>query len=150
MRCEMCGSEKELVYALIEGAKLLVCRDCSSYGRVVGKPKPPEPARILKKRSEPKAKEEPLLLIKKDYPSLIKRKRESSGLKQGELAKLVGVKESVIHQYETGHLEPDLEVTRRLEKALRIKLVEEYGDEPSIPTKKGLGSLTIGDVVKVR
>ena len=36
MQCDLCGSEKNLVRAEVEGTDLVVCEDCAKFGNVLG------------------------------------------------------------------------------------------------------------------
>ncbi len=66
------------------------------------------------------------------------------------LAKVIGVKESILRRIEDGQLIPDIELARKLEKALGISLLresEDVGTETQRPVSK---SLTLGDVVTLR
>ena len=58
----------------------------------------------------------------------------------------------MLHKIESGHLKPDLALARKLEKALKISLVEqvevEVGGGPG-EKKKGDG-LTLGDLITIK
>ncbi len=144
MNCDLCGKEGELVRAAIEGTELNVCQRCGRFGKVLGK----QPSVKAPKVEKPK-KSEPLLVINPKFPAMIKQKREELGMKQGELAKAISEKESVIHKLETGTV-PGIELAKKLEGFLRIKLIEEYReDSESVQRGKGAG-LTLGDFIKVK
>lgn len=153
MQCDMCGSESDsLCRAIIEGVELTVCRPCSKYGKFLG---PVSAAEAEKKQTKEKAKpklpeKEIIELIVKDYSKLIKDKREKLGLKQKELAQKIAEKESIIHKLESGNFTPSLTLARKLERFLKIRLVEQHEEVPSIQPKTKPGTLTIGDFVKVR
>ena len=36
MQCDMCGSEKNLVRAEIEGSEMVVCEECARFGNTLG------------------------------------------------------------------------------------------------------------------
>lgn len=160
MQCDLCGTKREEVFrAVIEGTELNVCSECARYGRVVGKraiaaePGKPlglnERGRPLVPASAPK--KEALMVIVPDFADRVKNKRESLGLKQKEFAKLISEKESLVHNVETGSFEPSIELARKLERFLRIKLVEEYEEEHTVgmPRTKD-GELTIGDLLNTK
>lgn len=66
------------------------------------------------------------------------------------LAKVIGVKESILKRIEDGQLIPDIELARKLEKALGISLLRETEDAGT-ETQKPVGkALTLGDVVTLR
>lgn len=82
----MCGSEGKLYQAVIEDAELNVCHECSKFGKVIGVVKQNEVDKeVLKVSKEPKI--EIMEIIVQDYAEKIRKKRESLGLKQEELAK---------------------------------------------------------------
>ncbi|WP_367834494.1 multiprotein-bridging factor 1 family protein [Vulcanisaeta sp. JCM 16159] len=81
---------------------------------------------------------------------MIREARESLGMSRDVLAKVIGIKESILRRIEDGQLIPDIELARKLEKALGISLLresEDVGTETQRPVSK---SLTLGDVVTLR
>ena len=143
--CEMCGAEKKLVTALIEGVELKVCKKCSSFGTIVKKP-------VIKKKlviKEKKPEREVIQVIREDYPKIIRGKRERLGLKQKEFAKFLAERESLIHKIEAGTYTPSLDMARKMEKQLGIYLVQNKQIEPQkLQTKTE--KLTIGDMINVK
>ena len=89
-------------------------------------------------------------MVVDDFAEKIRIKREKLGLKQEDFAKKIGEKESVVHKLETGEFEPSLELAKKLEKVLNIKLIEEYEEEHKATTKATSIITTIGDLVKIR
>ena len=67
------------------------------------------------------------------------------GLKQEELARKINEKESLIHKLENELVEPSLKLAEKLEKFLKIKLIEIYSDENKY-VKNNDDKLTIGDL----
>ncbi len=66
------------------------------------------------------------------------------------MAKKLMEKESLLHNVESGHMKPNLELARKLEKFLKISIVEQIELEASSSTsekKKGGSGLTIGDML---
>ncbi len=150
--CDMCG--KEAVYrALVEGAEVNVCEGCSRYGKIIEKvrvKKEPKIRKIGFVKKEKRAEPEITQIIVPNYAQLIRTTREKKGLKQEELAKAVSEKESLIHSLEVGKYEPSIKIAKKLERFLKIKLIEEPEEKGDIPlAKKGEG-FTIGDIINVR
>ena len=151
----MCGKvEENLSRTMIEGVELDVCGQCSKFGKVIAPVKrysPKEQHKMIQ-ISHPRApKEEKIELLAENYPELVKKKRESMGLSQKDFALRINEKESTLHNIETGHFEPSMEMTRKLEKALGIKLIEMHDDEPlAAERKKKEGGFTLGDFIRVR
>lgn len=147
--CELCGAEGELFRAKVEGTELTVCRNCGKFGKIF------EPVRerkdIPEKKADKKeAAEEPLEMVVGDFSKIIREKREGLGLSQKDFAKKINEKESFLHKMETGELKPSIDTSRKLEKILGIKLVEEYKEEHDKRTNLKSDVFTIGDFVKIR
>lgn len=143
----MCGSDKDLFKCKIEDSFLNVCRNCSQYGEVINKIEKPKPAEE-EKSSTIVERGEIIQIIIPNYSKVVKNKREQLGLKQKELAKKIAEKESVIHQIESGHMEPPMELARKLERFLKVRLVAQY-EEKGVSTKtEETQSMTIGDLIK--
>ena len=149
MTCEMCGSQTGTVKAVVEGVELNVCKICAKYGELVKKPsfrgmgsKRPGP---VKKKPE----EELIETVKQDYGNIVRKKREAMGLKQSEFAKLLAERESIIQQMESGQYKPSIELARKMEKILKLELVEQKKLEPAKTTAKKT-TFTIGDMIKIK
>ena len=108
MRCEVCGHKihSEPITAIIEGARLTVCVECSKHGRIVtqdeytpktkpiGKPVAHVPLMVQKKK--PTAKVEITQEIVEDFSMRIRQAREKLGLTHEDLGKKINEKSSVI------------------------------------------------------
>ena len=150
MQCNMCGKEEILYTTLIEGVEINVCKECSKYGEVLRKVKAIVSKKKKKKAEEEMPEIETLQLITDDYSEKIRKKREQMGMKQKEFAKLVSEKESVIHKLETGIFEPSMELARKLERILKIRLIDEYKEEHKKSKAELSEGFTLGDMVKFR
>lgn len=149
--CEMCGNEEQLYKTSIEGSELNVCKQCSKYGKVIKKIQ--EPKKVEKpKEKKTIQKEEPEItqIINPEFSQLIKKKRESLNLSQKEFAKKINEKESLIHNIESNRFEPNIKLAKKIEKFLKIKLIEEYKEETQKLMKGKSETLTIGDFIKVK
>ena len=129
IKCEICGREIRGRPYLIEvdGAVLRVCSECAKLG------KPYKPASRSSLRITPK----PLsvnrhrrtslpedLILDPGYPAIVRRAREKLGLTQEELAGKIGEKTSVISKIESGKLRPTIPMARKIEHALKIRIVK--------------------------
>lgn len=92
-----------------------------------------------------------------DYAERVRRARERLGMSQEELAVRVKEKVNVIKRIEAGTLVPTVDLARRLEKVLGIKLLEPVVDEEELAPAGGRGGrrsgepeLTLGDIVEIR
>ena len=150
----MCGKEGNLFVVQVEGTRLSVCQACSKYGKIIGRVRPPVPPSAKKKTSIPQSrpvkKEEPIEIIVPNYATLIKKKRERLGLKQKEFAQKISERESLLHKIETGSYVPSMELARKLEKALDLRLIE-VAKEEQVEVKRSHGeALTMGDFISIK
>ena len=153
MLCEMCSAPNAIYKIEVEGSRLSVCEKCSRYGKILSKAAPEvkkekKPVQL----AAPVKQTETVQMIKTEYPFLIKQAREKLGLKQEELAKKLDEKESLLHKIESGHMKPDLALARKLEKFLKVSLVEQLEIAPGgadKDTKKPAG-VTIGDLIRIK
>jgi len=151
MNCEMCGKETEDLYnAIIEGTNLKVCERCAKHGKIIKKIKPFVLPKKIKRIAQPKEPEMEIVeAVVDDYAKKIRDARSKSGMTQKEFAKKINEKESLLHKIETGAFKPSLPTAKKLQKILRIKLVEEREEEEiEMPKEKKGGALTIGDILK--
>ena len=148
----MCGAETKLFKAVIEGTHMNVCRDCSQFGRVTGEVSSREIKETSKKQTYSSFNRDTELIQKivEDYSSIVKSGREKLGLTQKEFAMKINEKESLVHKIETGSFEPNLSLARKLEKFLKIKLVEQHELEKSYTPETKSDSFTIGDFIKTK
>ena len=154
INCDLCGKvEDGLVKSKIEGVELEVCSACGKFGKVieeVHRPSPKEQHKQFQKQIKTKENEEKMEILVEDYFDLIKKRRESIGLSQKDFALKLNEKESTVHHIETGKLEPNLVLTRKLEKMLGVKLIEHHGEiHESIKKTKDIG-FTLGDFIKIK
>ena len=150
INCDLCGKTTEsLAKAIIEGVELDVCTECAKFGKVIAIKRPSAKEQI-KQIAKQREKEERIELLVENYAEIIKRKREEIGLTQKEFANRINEKESTIHNIETGALDPPLNLAKKLENVLGIKLIEEY--EESHETSKGrrINGFTLGDFINVK
>ncbi len=147
MQCELCGKDTELFTAMVEGIQLRVCAGCGRFGKVLRKIQLPAAPKAARVKSEPVQVES----VVSDYSNKIRAAREKRGLTQIDFAKLITVKESLIHKMETGHFEPPIDMARKMEKILRITLVEISQEEGVVKQEKEekTEGLTIGDILKL-
>lgn len=142
MICDMCGSSGEMVRAEVEGAIINLCQKCSRFGKVLG------PVRVQGFERPRKHEPENTQIINAEYPAKIRGARERSGLTQKEFATRLNEKESLIHQLESGSMEPSISLARKLEKFLRIRLVEEYSESHDVQKGSREQGFTLGDFIR--
>ena len=162
MFCEICGREivGKPARSLVEGARLIVCQQCSSFGtRLPSFPDRPAPRRPLVAPSHthapieklPKAVEESDLI--EEYSMTIKEARAKLSLTQQDLALRAKEKVTVIQKIEIGKILPTMRLAKELEHILRVRLLvpRDELDVPA-PPRRPLPSpgVTLGDVALVR
>ncbi|UCH37559.1 MAG: TIGR00270 family protein [Candidatus Bathyarchaeota archaeon] len=164
MDCEVCGSQ---IYGrrrsiVIDGAKLIVCSNCAQSSHPSSQSlltsTQSQKKRTLSSRipsqTRPRASRSPIhedTELRKNYGSIIRKGRETMRLTHEELSRTIGEKISLLQKLETEKMIPDLNITRKLEHTLKIKLFE----PPSTIsiedkfTSKPTG-LTLGDLISLR
>lgn len=150
MRCEMCGKETELFKTDVEGSLLSLCKECSKFGKIISVIR--EEKKEIKKKvdAEPRKEEEIILTIVPDYGNIIKKKREEMGIKQEDFAKRLNEKVSLIHKIEINQFELGIDLARKIERFLHIKLIEQQELKPEkVGGIKG-EHFTIGDFIKIK
>ncbi len=135
----MCGSASGLKKAYVEGTLLSVCDRCSRLGKVV------EETRLPVKKARNMEIEESS--IDPEFASKIKEARQNADITLEDLSKRTSVSHSVLHRIEKG-MRPTDDVAKKLERALRIKLLGfSYAVEQKTSGK--IQPLTLGDVAEV-
>ena len=154
INCDLCGkTEETLVRAVIESVELDVCSACAKFGKVIAnvhRPTAKEQHKQFKAKMQIKSEEERMELLVEDYSTIIKKKRESLGMTQKDFAARISEKESIVHNIETGHMEPQIDLARKLERLLGVKLVEHHEEKHNQVKSKTGGGFTLGDFIKVR
>ena len=89
--------------------------------------------------------------VVEDYAEIVRKAREKTGMSQSDFAKKINEKEGAMHNIETGKIMPNLKLARKLEVALRIKLIEVIEERHNITNEKPKSNeLTLGDVIKIK
>jgi len=150
----MCGKEAKLFKTDVEGSMLSLCKECSKFGKVISiiREEKKEVKKKVKKeiKIEQPKEEEFLLAIIPGYGELIKKKREQLGIKQEDFAKKLNEKKALIHKIEINHFEPPVDLARKIEKFLHIKLIGQQELKSAEVGKTKGEHFTIGDFIKVK
>ena len=146
MACGVCGSRGQLFTSIIEGVKLNVCGNCSSHGKVISQISNYNKANVIKPRNRDFVIND--IILKQGYGELIRISREKLSLKQDELAAKLSIKESLLKGLENNRIEPSIELAKRLELFLGIKIIEEVKLNSSIGHVNKVSIFTIGDLIK--
>ncbi len=158
MGCDLCGNPAVFGHYLIEGTELDVCKECSRYG-TRAPPKRQVDKLLAEKQAQDQRRFQMELPEEKEalvegYGRLIRAKREKLGINQLQLGRMVAERESIINKIESEDFTPSLVFAKRLEKALKIKLVEESKNPAFIQSReeqtRSSRVLTLGDVIKMK
>ena len=158
MECEICGRQvsDNPKKAKIEGSVMIVCDECAKLGKI--QKAPPKPK--FRKSNKPKknkttkqnySKDEPKEELVEDFNVKIRKARESKNLSREELGQKIYEKVSVINRIESGKMIPDIRLTKKLEIALNITLIENVEElDLSKYTGNPSQGRTLGNVVKIK
>lgn len=159
MICELCGKEvPETRSTYIEGTQLKLCKDCQKFGDKVKPGAKESPTKVViasrleqrerRMRTRDVYKEEETWELVEDYNSRIREARSSRGWTIEQLSAKISEKASTVSKVEAGDLKPTDELVGKLEKELKVVLMEKV---PLIkPEHKagGQGAMTIEHFIK--
>jgi putative transcription factor len=134
VRCELCGEEirGRAYLGVVDRAEMILCEKCVKRASRVYGPlgQAATPRRPVQRARPPGRLEEAVSEeVVEDYARIIREARERAGLTRDALAAMLGVKVSVIRRIEEGALTPPIDLARKIERVLKVKLVEEVIDE---------------------
>ena len=139
--CEVCGRESGNISVIeIEGVELRACPRCSEGKKVIRRDQPP--ARAMR-MGLPQEREEETLV--ENFGERIRKGREKMKLPLKVVAEMLNEKHSLLLRVEEGKTMPSVELTKKLEKFLGIKLMEGSDIGGEAPRQGGSGKATIGD-----
>ena len=147
--CEVCGRGSEDLFLVdIEGAQMIVCRQCSKGKKVLQEfsDKKEAPAVI----NRPVRSRDDEYEIVEHYGRIIRNAREAVGLPSHVLAERINEKESTLVRVEKEDALPDDRLAKKLEKALGIRLlVKSETDRRHFSSSKQEG-ITLGDAAFIK
>lgn len=168
MNCEICGKpiQGKPIRTKIDGSVLEVCNECSKFGRVQrdtplerkfvsrsqkgnkqNNNRPQNRSQNLQRRR----RDEPMDELVEDFNIVVRKAREAKGWTREELGAKIYEKVSVINRIESGKMEPDVKLAKKLEKTLNITLIEKYDDVDLESFKSAAsGPNTLGSIVKIK
>ena len=143
--CDICGKNEAANLAIIEGAKVSACGNCSKFGSIIGRLGEEEgeifqtPAYVSTEIVEE---------IIEDAPKIIRDARNRAQMSIGDLATRLREQAHYLEKIEKGNLTPSLTIARKLEKVLHITLVERTRYEQQGSLKKEFVLPTLEDLLK--
>ncbi len=154
--CDLCGRQEVKYRARVAGMEAIVCPRCATHGEIIEEFFEATPREVRKaeqavarqeRRGDAPAKVDEVL---ENIGAIVKAKREELGLKQDELGKKANEQGSMIARIEHGYV-PSVQIARKLEKVLHVKLVETVNaDEPDVQLTHRGGATTLGDIMVIR
>lgn len=165
--CEMCGREVDVKVAkriLFEGSQIIVCPECYSRlsKRSIVRESAKRSTRALVSATSTKVKvvgsgrntslsQFEKYEVVENYYQVIKSAREKLGWSQEVLASKIGESVNIIKRIESGKLKPNLELAKRLERVLKVKLLEPVVVEVSKYTQRSSSEdLTVGNLITMQ
>lgn len=163
MRCEVCGRKirSDPNRALIEGAILTVCFECSKHGKKItddeydrqynpNKKSPPTFSIKTRKKRKIVANVEITQELVSDFALKIRHAREKLDLSHEDLGKRINEKASVLSKLETGKMTPNNKLVSKLEHTLKLTLLVPISKDktPAAFSKSSTRELTMGDLIQ--
>jgi|BEDMetMinimDraft_2_1075160.scaffolds.fasta_scaffold00014_8 putative transcription factor len=155
----MCGQStniNSLYIVEIEGTTLTICPRCLNKLRnpkIVGKgikqEKTKKVQKVVQKQQRKTTKNLELELVD-DYSQKIKSARESTNMTQEDLANRLRVSVNIVKRIESGRLKPPLDLARKIENILKIKILQPVVDRIEQEVNKAENELTLGDVAEIK
>ena len=158
MRCEVCGREihGNPYYRVIEGGKLTVCGQCAQFSKQEWDPTRPQARKMPTRRrsAQPRRRSdidtaESLELVE-GYGMLVKKARQKKGLSVEDFAKQIREKESVVKKLEKENMNPPMNLVRKVQNALGVKILEEAERGSGSVLTRPMGPRTLGDMIKIK
>ena len=162
--CPICGGKiwGRGQKVLIEGAKITVCQSCAHLGKnIITTTK----GSTIKKWTSNKAQStrkstssklsstlEPSIELVSDYSKRIRNARAQRNLTQEQFAQKLNEKPSLMRRIESGKVEPNIKLAKKIEEVYQIKILKET-DEVSVDTKKFMkksSTASLGDIAFIK
>ena len=146
--CEICGKKSKEIYIVsVEEVELRVCTKCAKGKKII--------SRVVDEKKAPKQfvreRKPDYEQLVENYGMVIHNARESMKMPLKVLAELINEKETHLLHIEQQKTLPSEELRKKLEKELRIRLVEPSNSNEEKSGKGSGDGITLGDfVVKKR
>lgn len=153
MECEVCGAPDAPFMSLIEGARLHTCARCAHMGTTLMRPSSSAHGESIPAHSAMRSAAPEWELVE-GFGDTIRIARMRMKLPLSVLAERLAEKESFLERVEGEKTHPSVEMARKIEKELNIKILEQ-GEGSSgagnllASLKKGSGGRTLGDIVEI-
>jgi putative transcription factor len=146
--CDICGKTPVRAQILVEGAKMLACVSCMRSGKVIHRFSEAEPPSEMPSNSVMESSEE----VIEGYGKTIRAARERLTLPLKVVGERIRESESFLHAIENERLAPTIDVARKLEKELGVRLIEKVAATvaPSTPSSKSFTPPTLADMIETK
>jgi putative transcription factor len=143
--CELCGAPTKSVYVVnVEDVELRVCAKCAEGKKVIKSQS--YGADVARRSSRPKREEDQPLV--ENYGKIIHDARDRMQLPLKVLAEMLNEKETLLARIEQQSTLPTIALTKKLEKALSIRLIDSNSDtDTSASSGARKGGATLGEFV---
>jgi putative transcription factor len=156
-QCEICGAEISGVpqRIVVDRSTMEVCNSCARFGKPEDKwslvPKKMVPAERAFTASRPKPRDhfKDLVELVPDFGRKIREAREGLGLSPEELGGKIKEKATLLKKIEREDISPEDDIRKKLERVLKIKLLDE-ASEARVKSGSGGRGLTLGDIASIK
>ncbi len=121
--CDMCG-KLATTKARIEGAVMIVCASCATFGQELVPPKPAGRATSYAPRP-PQGLGTIDQELPSDFPKRLRKARLAKGLSEEDAARQLAMTKTSLLHYEAGKMVPDDATARKLAKFFGFSLAED-------------------------
>jgi len=152
--CELCGKPitGRPIRSVVDGVEMILCIDCylklSKGGRARLAKAPPNVKAATGRLAQKRARIKEVYDLAEDYYERIRRAREDRGWSTATLAQKLRISESLLRKIESGKVKPSIDLAKRIEKLLKIKLLEPVIEEESY-YGYDQDYVTLGDIVVI-
>ena len=81
---------------------------------------------------------------------IIKKARQKQGLSVEDFAKKISEKESVVKKLEKENMNPPMNLVRKVQRELGVKILEEAESGKGSVLTRPMGPRTLGDMIKIK
>ena len=81
---------------------------------------------------------------------IIKKARQKKGLSVEDFSRQIREKESVVKKLEKENMNPPMNLVRKVQNALGVKLLEEAAKASGSVLTRPMGPRTLGDMIKIK
>ncbi len=146
--CELCGRAMSEVYVVsIENTDMRVCVSCSKGKKILYKEVEAKKAQSKPAMHKSVQREEEMELVE-NYGTVMHKARDEMQIPLKVLAEMINEKESLLLRIENEKTKPSVELTKKLEKALHVKLTQHESLESNARARGSSDRATIGDFIK--